>query len=102
MSGAVSAAVVATAVAAAGISAYQSNKQGKRQAAAADRQAKQAEAAAKQAEQDQNRANRRQPDIMGLLNDNSGNDMGGTSLTGAAGAPVDNSLLGGGNTLLGG
>lgn len=102
MSGAVSVAVAATAVAAAGISAYQSNKQGKREAAAADRQARQAEAAAKQAEQDQNRANRKTPDIMGLLADNSAAGLGGTSLTGAAGAPVDNSLLGGGNQLLGG
>jgi hypothetical protein len=102
MSGAVTAVAVGAAVAAAGYSAYESKKAGKQQAAAAERQAKQAETAALKAEQDQNRANRREANVMGLLTDNTNGGLGSTSLTGAAGAPVDNSLLGGGNSLLGG
>jgi len=104
MSGAITAVAAVTAVAATAYSAYSSKRAGDRQAAAAERQAKQAEEAAKQAEQDQNRANRRTPDIMGLLEANTapGAGLGGTSLTGAQGVDLGAGLLGGGNNLLGG
>ena len=104
MSGAASAVVAvgaAVGAAAAGYSAYQNKRAGDRQKAAAERQLEQAKKAEDQADQQFNRENQRNPDISGLLQDNTG--MGNaTQLVGGGGSPIDPSSLGKGNGLLGG
>ena len=55
-----------------------------------------------QEDQARNKANQRQPDIDGLLQGNTSQGLGSTSLTGTAGAPIDPTKLGKGNQLLGG
>jgi Na+/glutamate symporter len=57
---------------------------------------------AQQEEQTRNKANQRKPDIDSLLQANTSSGMGSTSLTGTAGAPIDPTKLGKGNSLLGG
>lgn len=55
-----------------------------------------------QEEQARNKANQRQPDVDSLLQSNTSQGLGSTSLTGTAGAPIDPTKLGKGNQLLGG
>lgn len=103
MSGGTAAAWAAAAAVAAATatSAYNSHKERQTQRKAAEKQ----EAAAKKQlaaeDEAQNRANRKQADIEGLLSaeDNSGAMGSGTNLTGAGGATIDQNLLGKGGTL---
>ncbi len=94
-------AAVAAVAAATATSAYNSHKERQVQKKAAEKQ----EAAAKKQlaaeDEAQNRANRKQADIEGLLSaeDNSGAMGSGTNLTGAGGAAIDQNLLGKGGTL---
>lgn len=87
---------------AAGVNAYQTNKAGKRQEAAAQRQMEQAERLSQQEEQDRNKVNRKEADISKLLEANTIEGLGNTTLTGSAGAPIDPNKLGKGSSLLGG
>lgn len=104
MSGATSIVMAGAAVAGAamaGYSAYQGKREGDRQEAEAKRQLEQAKKAENQADQQFNREHQRNPDISGLLQDNTG--MGNaTQLVGAGSAPIDPNTLGKGNGLLGG
>ena len=105
MSGAATSIVMAGAAVAGaalgGISAYQGKRQGDRAESQAKRQLEQARRAEDQADQQFNRENQRNPDISGLLQDNTG--MGNsTQLVGSGSAPIDPNSLGKGNGLLGG
>lgn len=84
--------------------AYTSNKQDKAQRRAADEQRRAAAEAKKQQEMEFNRANQNEVDVSGILGRNQNQDgMGSaTMITGPNGAKIEDTLLGGGSSLLGG
>jgi hypothetical protein len=93
--------VAASVAASAGANAYQTHKSGKRQEAAAQRQMEQAERLSREEDQAQNKANRKEADISGILENNKVEGLGNTTLTGSMGAAIDPNKLGKGNNLLG-
>lgn len=97
MSGAVAAAVVASAA----TSAYMSHQSDKRQERAAERQLEQTERLNREEEQARNKANRKEADIGAALENNKIEGLGNTTLTGSMGAAIDPNKLGKGNNLLG-
>ena len=96
--------VAAGVVATMATSIYTSNQQDKAQRRAADEQRRAAAEAKKQQEMEFNRANQNEVDVSGILGRNQNHDgMGSaTMITGPGGAKLDDTLLGGGSTLLGG
>ena len=98
--GFIAAAGTATVTAAASI--YSSNRQAKATRQAAQKQAESAAEANKQQQIAFNRENQNEVDTSAILAANQAGDQPQTMLTGANGAKVDNSLLGGGSKLLGG
>lgn len=100
----VAAAVVSAvaAVAGAGISMYQGNKSAKIAKRSAREQAEAAEKELARAEQDFNRVNQNTANVEGLLEANTAQGQGSTSLSGGMGSPIDPTKLGGGSGLLGG
>lgn len=97
MSGAVAAAVVASAA----VTAYQNKREGDRQERAAQQQLAQQERLSREEDQARRKANQQEADIGGLLSGQSVEGLGNTTLTGGAGAPIDPNKLGRGNSLLG-
>lgn len=104
MSGAITAAVVGgvAGVATAAFSAYQQKRAGDRQADAMRQQAANQRKLALEQDQAENRANQRQVNPESLLNDQTTEGLGSTTLTGAGGSPINPNALGGGSKLLGG
>lgn len=100
MSGVALSAVAA--VAGAGLSYVASNKQADAQRSAARMQQEANERSYQQSVQDMRRQNQNQADLTGLLEQNTGSDMGSTMLTGAGGIDPTRLTLGSGATLLGG
>jgi type II secretory pathway pseudopilin PulG len=95
-------AIIASLAATAG-SIYTGSKQARLQKRAGQQAAQQAEQAQRQAEREFNRANQKTPDITAMLRRNraaGSGGVGGTFLTGQAGAPVSAGMLGR-STLLG-
>jgi hypothetical protein len=91
------------AVAGTAYSVYSGERASRMQRSAANQAAQQAEAAQRQADRDFNRANPKRPNIAALMTRNraaGGGGIGGTYLTGNAGAPVSGGMLGR-TTLLG-
>lgn len=83
-------------------SAYQTKRQGDRQASAAKKQLEQAKETAAQEDQARNKANQKTVDVESLLQDNAFEGLGSTTLTGNLGDPINpSSVIGGGNKLLG-
>lgn len=93
---------VATAIVAVGASVYSANQQSKATKRAADMQAQESERQRKEQEQQFNRQNQNQVDVSGMLEGNTGAEMGTTLLTGAQGISKDQLTLGKGSNLLGG
>lgn len=97
--------IIASAAAAAAGSAYsgyQQKRSGDRQASAAKKQLEEAKKTAQQEEQARNKANQKQVDTEGLLETNTNDGLGSTTLTGSSGDPFNpNSIIGGGSKLLG-
>ena len=90
-------------VASAGASTYSSARQASMQRRAGRQAARQAEQAQRQADREFNRANQKQPNVAAMLRRNraaGSGGVGGTFLTGQAGAPVSAGMLGR-TTLLG-
>jgi Flp pilus assembly protein TadB len=104
MSGAITATTVLAATAAAGTaySIQQGRKAEKAQARAAEQATAQANKQADLADQANNRANKKRPNVAGMLdaNQQSAGGAGGTMLTGPAGIDIGSLTLGK-NTLLG-
>jgi Flp pilus assembly protein TadB len=91
------------AVAGTAYSVYSGQRSAKMQKRAGQQAAQQAEQAQRQAEREFNRANQKTPDITAMLRRNraaGSGGVGGTFLTGQAGAPVSAGMLGR-STLLG-
>lgn len=95
-------AIAASAVVAAGASMYSSRQQAKATKRAADMQAQESQRQLKEQQQQFNRQNQNQVDVSGMLDGNSGGEMGSTLLTGASGISKDQLTLGKGSNLLGG
>lgn len=93
-------AAVAAAVAG-GASAYNTHQSGKRQERAAREQMEQAERMNREEDQARRKANQKEADIGGLLENNKVEGLGGTTLTGSMGTAIDPNKLGKGNNLLG-
>lgn len=80
---------------------YEDKRDRDRQERLAREQADAAKKAAQDEEQARKKAERRGPDVSNLLEANTMDGLGSTSLTGARGSAVDPSRLGRGSTLLG-
>lgn len=100
---AATAAIIAAVASAAGsaANAYSTKRSGDRQEAAAREQLAASERMQREEDQARNKANQKQADIMGMLENNTIEGLGNTTLTGSAGAPIDPNKLGKGNSLLG-
>ena len=97
----VEAAVIGAALIGAATAAYNEDRSRKAQHQAQDKQEEAAKKQLDSEEEAQNRANRNEANIEGLLDlpDSTGALGSGTSLTGADGVQTDSSLLGKGSTL---
>lgn len=80
---------------------YEQKRQQDREERLAREQAEAAKRAQQNEEQARKKAEQNGPDISGILEANTQQGLGSTSLTGAQGAAVDPTRLGKGNTLLG-
>lgn len=80
---------------------YEQKRQQDREERLAREQAEAARRAQQDEEQARKKAEKNGPDLSGILEANSQQGLGSTSLTGAQGAAVDPNRLGKGNTLLG-
>jgi Flp pilus assembly protein TadB len=89
-------------VAVAGATMYSAHQQKKATQRAADMQAQESQRQLKEQQQQFNRQNQNQVDVSGMLEGNSGGEMGTTLLTGAQGIAKDQLTLGKGSNLLGG
>lgn len=89
-------------VAVAGATMYSANQQKKATKQAADMQAQESQRQLKEQQQQFNRQNQNQVDVSGMLEGNTGGEMGTTLLTGAQGISKDQLTLGKGSNLLGG
>lgn len=98
----IASAAAAASAAGSAYSGYQQKRSGDRQASAAKRQLEEAKKTAQQEEQARNKANQKQADTEGLLEANTDDGIGSTTLTGTRGDPFNpNSIIGGGSKLLG-
>jgi type II secretory pathway pseudopilin PulG len=96
-------AILAATLASTASTVYSSAKQSRMQKRAGQQAARQAEQAQRQADREFNRANQKRPDVSAMLRRNraaGSGGVGGTFLTGQAGAPVSAGMLGR-TTLLG-
>ena len=80
---------------------YEQKRQQDREERLAREQAEAAKRAQQNEEQARKKAEQNGPDISGILDANTNEGLGSTSLTGAQGAAVDPNRLGKGNSLLG-
>lgn len=80
---------------------YEQKRQQDREERLAREQAEAARRAQQDEEQARKKAEKNGPDISGILEANTSQGLGSTSLTGAQGAAVDPNRLSRGNTLLG-
>lgn len=80
---------------------YEQKRQQDREERLAREQAEAARRAQQDEEQARKKAEKNGPDLSGILEANTQQGLGSTSLTGAQGAAVDTNRLGKGNTLLG-
>ncbi len=94
--------VAIASIAVAGATMYSANQQKKATKRAADMQAQESQRQLKEQQQQFNRQNQNQVDVSGMLDGNSGGEMGSTLLTGASGISKDQLTLGKGSNLLGG